>query len=99
MSTGPDKWHKDFPIANGKRQSPIDLKNDVESEKELNAKPLTWSYVPANNVNVENTGASWKVNVQSNKESSMLSFIYIKMNSKMYFLIMFNATLILTLVH
>ena len=71
MILGPDKWHKDFPIANGKRQSPIDLKNDVESEKELNAKLLSWNYIPANNVNIENTGASWKINTQSNKESSM----------------------------
>ena len=98
MSTGPDKWHKDFPIANGKRQSPIDLKNDVESEKELNAKPLTWSYVPANNVNVENTGASWKVNVQSNKESSKLHFIA-SQECLDTFLVTFDATLILTLVH
>jgi len=69
---GPEKWHKDFPVAKeGKRQSPIDLKNDVESEKELSAKVLSWNYVPANNVNIENTGASWKVNVQSNKESTL----------------------------
>ena len=68
--SGPDKWHKDFPVAKeGKRQSPIDLKNDVEVEKQLSSKLLAWNYVPANNVNIENTGASWKVNVQSNKES------------------------------
>ena len=67
---GPDKWHKDYPVAKeGKRQSPIDLKNDVEVEKDLSTKLLSWNYVPANNVNIENTGASWKVNVQSNKES------------------------------
>ena len=68
MTVGPDKWHKDFPVANGKRQSPIDLKNDVEAEKALSSKLLSWNYIPANNVNIENTGASWKINTQSNKD-------------------------------
>lgn len=68
---GPDKWHKDFPVAKeGKRQSPIDLKTDVDFEKSLNAKSWSYNYIPANNINIENTGASWKVNVQSNKEST-----------------------------
>ena len=67
---GPDKWHKDFPVAKeGKRQSPIDLKTDVDVEENFNTIPLAYNYIPANNVDIENTGASWKVNVESNVES------------------------------
>ena len=67
---GPDKWHKDFPVAKeGKRQSPIDLTTDAEVEKDLTTAPLSWRYLPEANVNIENTGASWKVNVQSKQES------------------------------
>ena len=76
MFLGPDKWHKEFPVAKeGKRQSPIDLVNDAEVEKDMSAKPLSWKYVPSNNVNIENTGASWKVNVQSNKECGRIKII------------------------
>ena len=68
---GPDTWHEDFPVAKeGKRQSPIDLKTDVDVEETFNTPPLAYNYIPANNVDIENTGASWKVNVESNVESS-----------------------------
>lgn len=63
---GPLEWHKDFPVAKeGKRQSPIDI--ETESVKEAwsvtTENPLVWEYTEKHCLNVENTGASWKVNV------------------------------------
>lgn len=62
---GPDKWFKDFPVAKeGKRQSPIDLSTELaQTDGALRSAPITCTYVDKNILNVENTGASWKVNV------------------------------------
>ena len=63
---GPDAWHNDFPVAKaGKRQSPIDIKTSkiVDRFYVTLSKPLHWSYRKDHCLNVENTGASWKVNV------------------------------------
>ena len=47
----------------GKRQSPIDITTaTAESDSDLTKKPLRWSYVSDNVKDIENTGASWKVN-------------------------------------
>jgi len=57
---GPSTWCKDFPIANGKQQSPIDIVTtkcqydcDVQG-----ANPLTTSYTPEDAVNLVNNGHS-----------------------------------------
>jgi len=63
---GPDSWHKGFPVANeGKRQSPIDIVTEkvADGSAVTTANPLKWSYNNDHCLNVENTGASWKVNV------------------------------------
>jgi len=63
---GPDTWHKAFPVATeGKRQSPVDIKTEdvVDGSAVTLAKPLKWSYNTDHCLNVENTGSSWKVNV------------------------------------
>jgi len=62
---GPDKWHVEFPVAKeGKRQSPIDLSTELaQTDGALRSTPITCKYVDKNILNVENTGASWKVNV------------------------------------
>lgn len=59
-STGPDTWGKDFPIADGQQQSPIDL---VTSEAEYDASiqgsnPLAVKYTPEPEVNLVNNGHS-----------------------------------------
>jgi len=61
---GPAHWHEEFPVAKGKRQSPIDIQTArAVLDEKLRSKALKWSYVPGNNVDIENTGASFKVNV------------------------------------
>ena len=54
-SNGPRKWHNEFPVAKeGKRQSPIDLKNDAEVENELTSNILSCNYVPENILGIKN---------------------------------------------
>merc|ERR1712223_1677638 len=62
---GPDKWHIEFPVAKeGKRQSPIDLSAELaQTDSGLRKTPITVKYEAKNTLNIENTGASWKVNV------------------------------------
>ena len=63
---GPDAWHNNFPVATeGKRQSPIDIETSkiIDGSSVTSSKPLTWSYQLDHCLNIENTGASWKVNV------------------------------------
>ena len=64
--SGPDAWHNHFPVAiEGKRQSPIDIEtsNIIDGSSVTSSKPLTWSYQKDHCLNIENTGSSWKVNV------------------------------------
>jgi len=62
---GPAHWHEEFPVAKeGKRQSPIDIQTaKAVLDEKLRSKALKWSYVPESNIDIENTGASFKVNV------------------------------------
>jgi len=65
---GPLTWHHQYPTANGRRQSPVDL-----CEKDLRGgrggpaaadplPPLFTCFQPAAGLHVYNTGASWLVN-------------------------------------
>ncbi|XP_078607735.1 carbonic anhydrase 1-like isoform X2 [Branchiostoma floridae x Branchiostoma japonicum] len=59
---GPNKWHEQFPIAKGQRQSPIDIvTSNAKADKALSNNPLKVSY--SNNCcqSVTNTGASFQV--------------------------------------
>ena len=48
----------------GKRQSPVDIATEsCETDAALSKTPLKWSYDPDKIKDIENTGASWKVNV------------------------------------
>jgi len=69
---GPDCWHNNFPVATeGKRQSPIDIETSkiVDGSAVTSSKPLIWSYNKDHCLEVENTGASWKVNVNGTGSS------------------------------
>ncbi|XP_006641282.1 carbonic anhydrase 7 [Lepisosteus oculatus] len=54
---GPSEWHRDYPIAMGKRQSPIDI---VSSEAVYDARlsSLTVSYDSCTSLNISNNGHS-----------------------------------------
>lgn len=75
-SIGPSEWHKEFPVAQeGKRQSPIDIETEhvVEALSVTGECPLKWEYTQKHCLNVENTGASWKVNVDGTGSSNLLN--------------------------
>lgn len=73
---GPAKWHESFPIAKeGKRQSPIDLCSEAAvTDDSLRQTPFSWSYDPNCCLNVENTGSSFKVNVDGKNTSEQALF-------------------------
>ncbi|KAK6480061.1 carbonic anhydrase 7-like [Huso huso] len=54
---GPDEWHKDYPIAQGSRQSPIDI---VPSQAvyEASLSSLNISYNCCTSINISNNGYS-----------------------------------------
>jgi len=69
---GPNAWHNDFPVATeGKRQSPIDIESSkcVDGCAVTASKPITVKYNLDHCLNVENTGSSWKVNVNGTGSS------------------------------
>jgi len=60
---GPSTWNASFPLANGPRQSPIDIvTGGCRSDGELKGKPLQFK-LPTKASTILNTGAGWKVNV------------------------------------
>ena len=58
----------------GKRQSPIDIvtENVVEAMSVTTEKPLSWQYTEKHCLNLENTGSSWKVNVDGTGSSKVI---------------------------
>ncbi|XP_061654064.1 carbonic anhydrase isoform X2 [Phyllopteryx taeniolatus] len=69
---GPDKWEEDFPIANGPRQSPINI---VPREAKFSPalKPLRLKYEPSNSLNILNNGHSFQVEYLDDVDSSTLT--------------------------
>lgn len=63
---GPSNWKKVAPIADGKRQSPINIvTKEAKKDDALAANPLKWKYVPANSKSILNNGHSAQVVVDS----------------------------------
>ena len=70
MCLGPATWCKDFPIANGKRQSPIDIVSEnVTFDMKLANAPLVINYKTESKLEASNTGKSMKV--QATQQSGM----------------------------
>ena len=73
---GPCKWHENYPIAaSGVRQSPIDIDTsdaDGAVDDALKENPLAFAYpaAGATSKDVENTGASFKVNAAGDGEGT-----------------------------
>ncbi|KTF93488.1 hypothetical protein cypCar_00009876 [Cyprinus carpio] len=69
---GPDKWCEKFEIANGTRQSPIDIQTSGASyDKSL--KPLKLHYDPSTSLEILNNGHSIQVTFADDDDSSILT--------------------------
>ncbi len=66
---GPDKWADDFPVANGPRQSPIDIV-PKEALYDSSLKPLKLKYDPSNSTSILNNGHSFQVDFVDDTDSS-----------------------------
>lgn len=70
-TAGPDKWCEKFEIANGTRQSPIDIQTSGASyDKSL--KPLKLHYDPSTSLEILNNGHSIQVTFADDDDSSSL---------------------------
>ncbi|CAJ1087240.1 carbonic anhydrase-related protein [Xyrichtys novacula] len=71
-SNGPDKWEIEYPIANGPRQSPIDI-IPREAQFDSSLKALKLRYDPSNSTGILNNGHSFQVDFTDDKDSSTLT--------------------------
>ncbi|XP_032830553.2 carbonic anhydrase 2 [Petromyzon marinus] len=69
---GPAEWHKDFQIAKGERQSPIDIQPG-EATYDATLKPLSVIYDPASALSMGNNGHSFSVEYDDSGEKCVLS--------------------------
>ncbi|XP_077364754.1 carbonic anhydrase 1-like [Festucalex cinctus] len=69
---GPDNWSCNFPIANGPRQSPIDI-NPGQATYDGALKPLNLKYDPATCLDILNNGHSFQVSFLDDTDSSVLT--------------------------
>lgn len=67
--TGPDKWAKDFPVADGPRQSPINIV-PTEAQYDPSLKGLKLKYNQSNAKGILNNGHSFQVDFVDDTDSS-----------------------------
>ncbi|PNJ02442.1 CA2 isoform 2 [Pongo abelii] len=66
---GPEHWHKDFPIAKGERQSPVDI--DTHTAKyDPSLKPLSVCYDQATSLRILNNGHSFNVEFDDSQDKA-----------------------------
>jgi len=66
---GPNEWHKWFPVGKeGSRQSPVAIEA-ATSIKDSSLGQVEYKYNPNHCLKVSNTGASWKLDVNSDESS------------------------------
>lgn len=70
-NNGPDKWADNFPIANGPRQSPIDIVPG-QAKYDSGLKPLNIKYDPSTCMDILNNGHSFQVTFTDDTDSSTL---------------------------
>nr|ACU30153.1 carbonic anhydrase [Periophthalmus sobrinus] len=68
---GPDKWAVNFPVANGPRQSPIDIVPG-QASYDPSLKPLNIQYDPSTCMDILNNGHSLQVTFTDDTDSSTL---------------------------
>ncbi|KAF7640953.1 hypothetical protein LDENG_00003380, partial [Lucifuga dentata] len=66
---GPDKWAADFPVANGPRQSPINIVTQ-DARYDPSLKALKLRYDPSNTNGILNNGHSFQVDFVDVADSS-----------------------------
>lgn len=66
---GPAHWHEHFPIANGERQSPIDI-SSKSAKYDSSLKPLSFSYDAGTARNIVNNGHSFNVEFDDSSDKS-----------------------------
>ena len=66
---GPHTWAVHFPLASGKRQSPIDIQSGRGEAANFQSS-LTWTYDSEACDRITNTGTGWKLLVNGNGASS-----------------------------
>ncbi|KAF3703758.1 Carbonic anhydrase 1 [Channa argus] len=69
---GPSTWAHDFPIANGPRQSPIDIVRS-QAVHDPALKPLQLKYDPSTCLEIINNGHSFQVSFADDTDSSTLT--------------------------
>ncbi|GAA6097102.1 carbonic anhydrase [Tachysurus ichikawai] len=69
---GPDKWAEHFPIANGARQSPINI---IPSQAQFDSslKPLKIQYDPSRSKDILNNGHTFQVSFLDDNDSTILT--------------------------
>ncbi|MCC4765069.1 carbonic anhydrase family protein, partial [Streptococcus agalactiae] len=68
---GPAHWHEHFPIANGERQSPIDI-SSKSAKYDSSLKPLSFSYDASTARTIVNNGHSFNVEFDDSSDKSVL---------------------------
>ncbi|XP_014694616.3 carbonic anhydrase 2 [Equus asinus] len=68
---GPEHWHKDFPIAKGQRQSPVDI-NTKAAVHDAALKPLAVHYEQATSRRIVNNGHSFNVEFDDSQDKAVL---------------------------
>uniref|UniRef100_A0A673JLH6 Carbonic anhydrase n=1 Tax=Sinocyclocheilus rhinocerous TaxID=307959 RepID=A0A673JLH6_9TELE len=69
---GPEQWAESFPIANGPRQSPIDIV-PTQAQHDPSLKQLKLKYDPATTKDILNNGRSFQVDFTDDDSSSTLA--------------------------
>ena len=68
---GPENWHKDFPIANGDRQSPVDI-DTATAQHDPALQHLLISYDKAASKSIVNNGHSFNVEFDDSQDNAVL---------------------------
>uniref|UniRef100_A0AAY3ZZR4 Carbonic anhydrase n=1 Tax=Denticeps clupeoides TaxID=299321 RepID=A0AAY3ZZR4_9TELE len=69
---GPGRWCENFPIADGPRQSPIDIKAG-EAEHDAHLQPLRLRYDPAASIDLLNNGHSVQVTFADDSDITVVT--------------------------
>lgn len=70
-SNGPENWHKEFPIANGDRQSPVDIDTGT-AQHDPSLQPLLICYDKVASKSIVNNGHSFNVEFDDSQDFAVL---------------------------